>query len=248
MSETASRPAEATTDRGSRNFPETRWDQILKPTNKDNKTVSLEYLTSHYWAPVYAYIRAKWGKPSEEAKDLTQEFFAELLEKNTLANISPSKGKLRNFIKACLKNFLIRNKIASNTAKRGGNKIRLNLNGLGEEKLHDKNLDPERLFDFEWAKTLIINSIEHMKSQLINEGKEIYFKVFEIYNSKEDLNKVTYKSIALELGIKQHDVRNYLVHSRQLLQKILIKELKKQTSNCDETINELDYLLSVISK
>ncbi|MBI4243569.1 MAG: sigma-70 family RNA polymerase sigma factor [Planctomycetes bacterium] len=230
-------------------FPNTMWSIILNAKDKNSKSYNetLGQLITLYWKPVYKYIRLTWKKSNEEAKDLTQEFFREFLERDFLRPVEPSKGRFRTFVKHSLKCFLINMHKKSHTQKSGGKSHPVSVEELPIDPADDSNItDPVESFDKEWAKTVIVRSIKTLKTKLAEDGKEVYFKVFENYdlNNSEDLNP-TYINIAEKLGIKDSDVRNYLVHARRELRKILKKEISEYVLDKSEIDNELKFLLSI---
>ena len=89
-------------------FPATRWSAVLaaRSDNPAERSRALETIVAAYWKPVYKYIRIRWGKSNEDAKDLTQEFFARVIEKGTLADFDPAKARLRTFLRVCADHFL----------------------------------------------------------------------------------------------------------------------------------------------
>src|SRR5687768_13477436 len=120
--------AERTTDigLGGTAFPSTRWSQLIgsKSSSPDYRK-GLERILLEYWKPVYVFVRRAWGKSNEDAKDLTQSFFAEIIEKDLLAKYAPHRGRFRTFLKAALKNFLADEHRTAGRQKRGGGRVRL---------------------------------------------------------------------------------------------------------------------------
>src|ERR1700726_4518907 len=119
-------------------FPATRWSAILAARSKDpaEKSRALEVIVSAYWKPIYKYLRLRWGKPNEEAKDLTQEFFARLIEKDYLSDFNPAKARLRTFLRVCADRFLANGFKAAKRLKRGGGAQHISLDfGAAEAEL-----------------------------------------------------------------------------------------------------------------
>src|SRR6185295_8801741 len=90
-------------------MPVTHWTQVLSAGNPASplQREALDRLVESYWRPVYVYIRRAWRRDVEEAKDLTQAFFARLLEKETFARADPARGSFRAYLKTALKHFLV---------------------------------------------------------------------------------------------------------------------------------------------
>src|SRR5579862_6394922 len=103
-------------------FPPTRYSIVLAVQSEDEheRRRALDVLIAAYWKPVYKYIRIRWGKDNEEAKDLTQQFFVRLLEKDFLESYDSTRARLRTFLRVCLDRFLSNAETAEHRIKRGG--------------------------------------------------------------------------------------------------------------------------------
>ena len=103
-------------------FPLTRWSVIegARSSQLEQRQRALDVLVSAYWKPVYKYIRLHWGKQNEEAKDLTQDFFARLIEKNLLDRFDPAKARLRTYLRVCVDGLVMNTDKAAQRQKRGG--------------------------------------------------------------------------------------------------------------------------------
>ncbi|MBI4245448.1 MAG: hypothetical protein HY606_15270, partial [Planctomycetes bacterium] len=167
------------------NFPQTVWKVILSAKNRQSACYkdNLNYLISRYWKPVYIHIRLKWGKSNEDAKDLTQEFFTQFLIKNMLESARPGLGLFRTYVKKLLRNFLIDNSRAESRQKRGGGQRKISLSSVREDEVkftgEPDNFD---VFDKEWAKCVIDNSLKRLESYLHQGNKPAYYKIFYLYD------------------------------------------------------------------
>ena len=137
-------------------FATTHWTVVLAAGRTDSKQadVALEELYRTYWYPLYAYVR-RHGHSREDAEDLTQGFFARLLEKNYLEGVSSEKGKFRAFLLMALKRFMANEWDRANTQKRGGGMAPLSLDWQDAESRYQINpahdLSPDKLYDQAWA-------------------------------------------------------------------------------------------------
>src|SRR5438477_5828839 len=106
------------------NFALTRWSVVLAAGRSDSVHAkdALENLCRNYWPPLYAFVRRQGHSPAD-AQDLTQEFFARLLQKNYLRAVDPAKGRFRSFLLASLKHFLANEWDKAKAAKRGGGAV-----------------------------------------------------------------------------------------------------------------------------
>src|SRR5260370_1643131 len=110
-------------------FPPTRWSVIDAARGNDpaEQARALETLFAAYWKPVYKYVRLRWNRPAEDAQDLTQGFFAELLERELLGKYDPAKSRLRTYLRLCVDSFVMNQDKATHRQKRGGAAIHLAL-------------------------------------------------------------------------------------------------------------------------
>ena len=118
----------------------------------------------HLWYPLYAFIRRR-GHPAYDAEDLTQEFFARLLDKHFLAAADREKGRFRTFLLMAVKRFLANEHDAAQARRRGGGRPTVSLDGMQPEPAiawSRPKLTPERLFEQQWALALL----EHVLARL----------------------------------------------------------------------------------
>jgi DNA-directed RNA polymerase specialized sigma24 family protein len=89
-------------------FPATHWSAVLAARSDDpaERLRAVEAIAAAYWKPIYKYVRIRWGKSNEDAKDLTQDFFAKLFEKEYLADFDPARARLRTFLRICADRFI----------------------------------------------------------------------------------------------------------------------------------------------
>src|SRR5262245_60476656 len=160
------RPADA--------FATTHWSLVLRAGKGGSPEAdeALAILCRRYWLPLYAYVRRRVA--AGEAEDLTQAFFARLLEKNTLAHASPERGHFRRFLLTALKNFLANERDRANAQKRGGRApqaidFKEAESRLCFEPAHD--LTPERIYERQWALTLLDLVMERLRAEFTAAGK-----------------------------------------------------------------------------
>jgi RNA polymerase sigma factor (sigma-70 family) len=142
-------------------FPATRWSAIVAARSGDpaERARAFEVIVAAYWKPVYKYIRARWGKSNEDAKDLTQEFFARVIEKGFLDRYDPAQSRLRTFLRACVDGLVANEARAAGRLKRGGGAVLLSLDfESAESELAGAELaaseTPEDFFEKEWVSSL----------------------------------------------------------------------------------------------
>lgn len=188
----------------------------------------MEELCVRYWKPVYTYVRIVWAKSNEDSKDLTQAFFAWLLEGDALRRYVPERGGFRAFLKLVLRRFLIDRDEASKRLKRGGG-IRIlpqpSEIGLEEIAVAGPSADPERGFDEAWAEVLVRNAVDRVRERFAAEGRSLQFQAFQEYDLAPEEAGVTYASVAERLGIRVTMVRDYIAAVREALRTEIRREL-----------------------
>jgi len=165
-----------TADRGPQFFATTRWSLVLTAGRQD--TVSSDHalaeLCSQYWYPLYAYARRR-GHGAEDARDLTQSFFAMLLEKGTVGAADPQRGRFRTFLLASMQNFMAGQWRKQQALKRGGGVELLSLDFKSAEETYAHepatHLDPEAVYERRWALGLLERAITELEQQYVEKGK-----------------------------------------------------------------------------
>ncbi len=233
-------------------FPSTRWSLIegTRSQHADERQRALNVLISAYWKPVYKYIRLHWKKENEEAKDLTQEFFARLVEKRLLDRFEPSRARLRTYLRVCVDGLVMNEDKAAQRLKRGGDVALLPLDfESAEGELRELPVaasgGPEELFTREFARSLFSLALERLRSECGANGKTIHFQLLELYDVDEGGRQLTYDDVARRFGVKTTDVTNYLAYARKEFRRIVLDELRTMTATEDEFRREAQTLLGV---
>jgi RNA polymerase sigma factor (sigma-70 family) len=233
-------------------FPSTRWSLIdgTRSTQADERQRALDVLVTAYWKPVYKYIRLHWKKENEEAKDLTQEFFARLVEKRLLDRFEPGRARLRTYLRVCVDGLVMNEDKAAQRLKRGGDVVLLPLDfESAEGELKELPIaapnGPEELFSREFVRSLFSLAVESLRSECMARGKTIHFQLLEIYDIDEGGRELTYDDVARRFGIKTTDVTNYLAYARKEFRRIVLDELRTMTGTEDEFRREAQTLLGV---
>ena len=157
---------------GAQWFATTHWSVVLAARNGDSAGASeaLNDLCRAYWPPLYSYIRRQ-GHDVAEAQDLTQEFFARLLERDYLARLDQQRGKFRSFLLAFVKHFLSEQRDKARAQKRGGGHALLSLDvGEGEEGYLAEPVDeltPEQIFERRWVQTLLQRAFDRLAAEYV---------------------------------------------------------------------------------
>ena len=231
-------------------FVATHWSVVLAAGRSDTPRAlaALEELCRTYWYPLYTYVRRRGHSP-EDAKDLTQEFFAHLLEHNRVGTVRPEKGRFRSFLLASMNHFLSDEWDKARAQKRGGGKVTfLNLQDaetkLGEQAA--ETLSPEKAFERRWALTLLEQVYERLAQEYRQQGKAEWFEALR-GSLAGGGSTVRYAVLADRLGMTEGAVK-VAVHRLRHRYRELLREIVAETvSSPEEVEDEVRYLLRTLA-
>jgi RNA polymerase sigma factor (sigma-70 family) len=242
--------ADETNLRGPASFPTTRWSLIVaaRSAKHDERRRAFEILIAAYWKPVYKYVRLRWERDSEEAKDLTQEFFFRLLDKDFLAKYDPQQARLRTFLRMCVDRLIANEDKASRRLKRGGNVqfLSLDFEAAEGELQHTEISSPALREDFfarEWIRSIFSLSLERLRRECEQRGKGIHFRLLEFYDIEGAGRELTYEEVARQFGVKTSDVTNYLAYARRQFRRIVLEQLRQMSGSEEEFRREARMIL-----
>jgi DNA-directed RNA polymerase specialized sigma24 family protein len=218
---------------------------------------ALEAIAAAYWKPIYKYLRIRWGKSNEDAKDQTQDFFAKLFEKEFLDDFDPAKARLRTFLRICVDRFVANEAKAAKRLKRGGGATHLSLDFDAAENelqrawpLVQLVSSPESVDEFlkkEFIRSLFGLVLDDLRGECERCGKQIHFRLFEIYDlDGNGASNASYAELAKEFEIAPTDVTNYLAFARREFRRIALERLREMTGSEDEFRREARSLLGVV--
>jgi RNA polymerase sigma factor (sigma-70 family) len=226
-------------------FPVTRWSVIdaVKSEDPAEQARALDTLFAAYWKPVYKYVRLRWSRPTEDAQDLTQGFFAEMLERDLLAKFDPAKSRLRTYLRLCVDSFVMNQEKAARRQKRGGNLTHVALDFQAVEgELAGATVDPasipspeslEEFFEKEWVRSLFALAVEDLRKFCVERERERTFRLFEDYDLSGDA-EISYERLAAEYAIPVTDVTNALSWARREFRKIALERLRELCGSEEE--------------
>jgi RNA polymerase sigma factor (sigma-70 family) len=233
-------------------FPLTRWSAIatLRSDERKDRARAFEAIVATYWKPVYKYIRLKWNKANEDAKDLTQGFFAKALEKDFFQSYDPAKARFRTFLRTCLDGFIANENKAAGRLKRGGQAqiMSLNFESAEGELKYAEIPSPESLDDYfeqEWIRRLFSLAIETLRADCEAKDKNLHFQIFQRYDLDETGDKPSYEQLSTEFKTSVTNITNYLAYARREFRRILLEKLREMTETDDEFYNEARTVLGV---
>jgi RNA polymerase sigma-70 factor (ECF subfamily) len=232
---------------GDKAFPETTLGfagGLRNPATADY-TRSLETLCSRYWKPVYSYIRIAWAKSNEDAKDVTQAFFAWLLEEDALRKYDPSRGGFRAYLKVLLRRFVGHVERDLHRLKRGGGARVFSLDGEAPQlpELQSGNVDPEKVFERVWLEELVQQSIGRVRERFVASGKEMRFRAYESFALASDAERPSYADIAARHGLTVGEVEKALFLVREEIRQELRAALARSAGSDRELEDEWKRLV-----
>ena len=231
-------------------FQTTHWSVVLTARDVSaNGSKALEILCRDYWYPIYSHVRRR-GHDPESAKDLTQEFFLRLLEKNWLQTAQREKGRFRTFLLCAIERFLSKEREKAGALKRGGNYLIVSWdNHIAEERfLREPQYQetPEKTFDRHWALSVLDKVIHNLQNEYSRAGKTAWFELLQVFLSGEP-NRGATAEIADKLNISDGAVRVAAHRLKQRYGQMLRQEIANTLSNEHEIDEEIRYLLSVLT-
>jgi len=228
----------------------TSWTQVLAardaPSNEARQ--ALEDLCQAYWYPLYAFVRHQ-GYDPEASRDLTQAYFAELLEKDYLADFDPELGRFRVFLKTSLKHFLSKEREKAQAWKRGGRTSVVSLDADVETRYRLEPVDrltPETLYERRWALTLVERVLAKVRDESREAGREKEFDRFKGLLTGQQPS-VPYRELAAELDTTEDAVKASVRRLRQRFGKMLRDEIGATVASPEEVDDEVRHLLGVIA-
>lgn len=224
-------------------FETTRWSVVIE-AGGDGETArdALAALCRTYRPPVLAYIRAHL-RHGEEAEDLTQEFFAHLLERHLAARADRARGKFRAFLLTSLKNFLVNERERAGAQRRGGGAQRLPDAAL--DSMVDPEAGPEQAFEREWARTVLREAMTRLEREAELAGRAELFSQLRPY-LVESPGETDYAALAQARGLRRNTVA-VAVHRMRSRLRELVREVVADTAGDDAAIDaELQTMRAVL--
>ena len=210
---------------------------------------ALQKLCQMYWYPLYAYVRHR-GYSDADAKDLTQAFFARMLQTDGFSSADRMKGRFRSFLLGAMKHFLANEWHRENTKKRGGGMQFVEWDSLDPEARYQRGLHhqttPESLFDREWALETISSSLEALHREMRDAGKEDQFDKLKGFLTGSD--SLSRQALAKELVMSENSLK-VTIHRLRKRYRDLLRQAVHATVDKDENLEvEMKYLIAALSK
>jgi RNA polymerase sigma factor (sigma-70 family) len=238
-------------------FPSTHWSMVFAAGRSEAEPqtaeAALAELCQVYWAPLYGFVRSR-GHTVHDAQDLTQSFFAYLLEHKVYARANRQKGRFRSFLLASLKNFLADAADRERTLKRGGAQILLPLHeeqAREAESLfqtHSGMSNGDRLFDRSWAEALVAAALDRLSADYKREAKEQLFNELRMFIAGGAEPPPTYAELTDRLGVTESTLRSHVTRLRARYREALRTEVRRTVDSEKQVDQELRDLLHVLTE
>lgn len=229
---------------GPAGFPDTRQSllQRLASGGEESRTRAMDVLCTHYWKPVYKYVRLRWGQEPADAEDLTQGFFLHLLDSPALQRYDRHRARFRTYLRVCVDGYCANRHADARRLKRGGGAELLTLDAAeAETRLGDL----DAWFRREWVRDLFERSIASLRERLDGSGRQVHFTLFQRYDvdGPDACPRPTYADLAAELGIPVTQVTNFLALARREFRAIVLEQIRELSADDAEFREEARELL-----
>jgi RNA polymerase sigma-70 factor (ECF subfamily) len=234
-------------------FTTTHWSVVLSAGQCSSPAaqVAIEQLCRIYWYPLYAHVRRR-GHSHHSAEDLTQEFFARLLDQQWLNSVAPEKGRFRTFLLAALDHFLANEWRKGQALKRGGGQVIVSLDEpqSGEERYSrevSSEAAPERAFDKLWATTVLGQAMTRLQQEFSARGKAVHFEDWKVFLGREATAQdcqASSQRLGMSVGAVTVAVHRFRERYGDLVRETVAQTVA-QVADVDE---ELRYLFALLNE
>jgi len=233
-------------------FVSTHWSVVIVAGRNDTTRaqMALQHLCRMYWYPLYAHVRRRGHSP-HDAQDLTQGFFARLLEHESLATVDPHRGRFRTFLLTAMDHFLVNEWKKGKAAKRGGFYQLLSLDWAAAEDRFDlepaDHSAPDKAFDKQWALTLLAEVMNRLEREYQSEGKADLFGVLKSTLLGRHESQ-PYGEIAGRLGLNEGAARVAAHRLRKRYRQLIRDEIAHTLEHPQDVEEEMRHLFQALSE
>jgi DNA-directed RNA polymerase specialized sigma24 family protein len=228
---------------GDARFPTTRWSLVLAARHADapGARAALSSLCEQYWQPVFAYVRRQ-GYADDEAQDLTQGFFARLIEKAYVADADQNRGRFRAFLLTSCRHYLLNEVDRERAQKRGG--------GLRRVAIDDIDVidaeTPERVYQRQWSRALLAAVLDDVRKRYVADGGERLFDRLSVFlTSGEEAG--THAAAAIDLAMTPGAVKVAIHRLRRRYRQVLWRRVAETVASESEVEDEIRILLASVA-
>jgi DNA-directed RNA polymerase specialized sigma24 family protein len=232
-------------------FPPTRHSVIerIRDTDPDARREAFGDLIDGYWKPVYKHLRLTWSVDAEEARDLTQAFFADAFQKSWLERYEPDKARFRTFVRVCVDRFVMNVRQTAARLKRGGGAAVVSLDFEGAEReiaafRQPSASEPDEVFHQEFVRALFDKTVQELRAGYEADGRGTHFTLFERYDLAP-VEGVSYAQLAREFSLTTTQVTNALAQVRRRFRERALATLRGLSGSDREFRREARELFGI---
>ena len=232
-------------------FPPTQWSVLfaLQGGLPEEAERGMVRLCESYWYPIYAFIRGT-GHDRPAAEDLTQQFFTNLIARETFENIAPERGRFRSFLLAAVQHFLSNQRHRDRAKKRGGGVAPLSLDFAAADdryRLEPRAAEtPETLYEIRWARALLDDSLHRLHAECVKAGKAVQFQAFRPFLMDDD--PPSYAGTAAHLKLTEGAAKVAVHRMRKRFGEILRARIGETVASLEEADEELRYVGELLKR
>jgi RNA polymerase sigma-70 factor (ECF subfamily) len=233
-------------------FATTHWSVVLSAADTDSPRAeqALEQLCRTYWYPLYCFVR-RHGHSSSDAEDLTQAFFAHLLERGALKRVAREKGRFRSFLLASLKYFLADEWDKGQALKRGGGRALASLDAEGTEQRYQREcsdeLTAERLYERRWAMSVLDRTFVRLREEFTTAGKVALHDELRLLQDDNASDGASYAEVAARLQMPVGTLKSHVHRFRQRYRELLCEEVSHTVAAPTDIAEEVRHLIAAVS-
>ena len=237
---------------GAVQFTTTHWSVVLaaRDSASPQARAALAELCRTYWYPLYAFVRRK-GYSSHDAQDLTQAFFARLLEKNYVAQADRGRGRFRSYLLMALTHFLADEWDKARCVKRGGGREIISFDAATAEERYRlepvDQLDAAKLYERRWVTTLFDKVLARLEDEFRDAGKGERFDGLKSSLLAEP-DGPGYAALGAQLGLTESVVKQAVHRMRRRYRELFREEIAQTVAGPDEVDDELNHIFAVLSE
>ncbi len=235
-------------------FPATRWSAIRASAElgAGTRKQGFSRVVGAYWRPIYVYLRLRHHCSDADARDVTQGFFAQCWEENTLSSFDRARGRFRTFVRTCVDRYVVDQHRSDYALKRGGEWDHVPIDVAQLERdtaLIDPALssDPERLFEAEWMRSLLLQALADLRLSYASQSRDLDLDLFDEYELAR-AERPSYAELAIHYRVPVTTVTNRLAAVRRALRTRLAENLRELTATEEEYRDESYRIFGVHPK
>jgi DNA-directed RNA polymerase specialized sigma24 family protein len=232
-------------------FATTQWSLVLAARKKATPQAeeALAELCTAYWFPIYAFVRRQVPSAAE-AEDLTQGFFARLLEKDYLKDVDREKGRFRSFLLVTCRHYIANERDHARAIKRGGGRPLLSIDVESAEDRYvfepSHSLTPERIYERQWALTLLARVLARLRNEFVDDGRASTFEALKAFLTGEG-GSSRYRALAVDMATTEGAVKVAVHRLRRRYRELIRAEIATTVDGEKAVDDEVRHLMTALS-